>query len=1312
LWAALQKDQKLEPLLGKAKELEKKYEWLDAADFYEKVIVLALEIEDFLGIAEFRERIGFCFYRAALQAETHEDFTSRLKLALDAYNEAIQVFEKVEGDEKRSKINHSKALCAFTSYWLETYPPKRKELLDEWWKHENEALKYYDEIGDKLAVGRICANLVENFARRADLASEWLELEKRIEEGLSCGERAIVELSKVGNDFELARAYCWTSFCYAVAVWFRVMEDRKEEFGQKSLDYSSKALELSQKIGDAFLVGHSNMSAGLAAWGYTVNPSSALKFFEDARKYGAIAKDGFLIGCASMWTAYNTNHVINLEENPDKRTEGFKKAVKIAQEAMHHLIHIISDYSQGCFAYDAYIHSVIWLSLTETNLNSRQILLKKAVEVGQELLKYTERWPSIPSGMTIDAISRTLYRLSETEMKISEKHLLLQEASKYREKAITMAQQVAPLAYWNRAGTLYSQALIQAELAKIETGSQKKRKLLEKAVASMENCMELVAKDLKDRPPGWKIYFIGSFYYFFGGILEQLYLLTKDKRIVDRAIEVYKSAIQTYCKAELKTREAESCWQMAKLQDLLGDNLEAAHTYESAAETYKLAGEKIPQLKEFYKDYSLYMQAWSQIEEAKYNHAREDYNQSRIHYEKAAKLHKLSKPWIYLAPNYHAWSQMEKAEDLSRKEESQEALQTFQQALELFLEAEHSIETRFEDINEVDEREMATKLIKASDNRRRYCRARISIEEAKILDRKGEYSLSSKKYAEAAERIEEIIKQLESEVERKEFHLMGILCHAWEKMAIAEEITSTELYFEAAKLFEKVKGLSVTRKMSLWALGNSSFCKGLAAGTRYQDSLDLKENAIAKRYIKKAASSYLQAGFRNASEYAKATQRMFDAYVFMNQAESEVDPERKAKQYQMAENLLQISAGAFMKAKQPEKTAQVQQILKMVREEKALAVSLNEVLHAPSITSSTLSFTAPTTTNEASVGLESFHHANVQANLVAHIKDVKVGESFCLSVEFVNAGREPALLMRVEGFVPSDFVVVKKPEIYRLEENCLNMKGKQLAPLKLVEAKLVLQPSHKGVYQLKPKVHYLDELGQNRSLQLKTVEIRVQEVILSARVSTGTKELDSLLLGGIPEGYNVVLTGSPSDERAILIKNFLESGTNNEENVFYISTKADGLENLLETSNFYLFLCNPKPKVELPDLPNIYQLRSKTDLTNLSISLAKAYRKIEPSNKKRICVELVSDILLDYGPRETRKWISELTTDLGSKGFTMLAVMNPSMHPSDQATAVIDIFDGEISITQTKDPLECKKSIRVEKLRNQDYIKNPICLTT
>ena len=58
----------------------------------------------------------------------------------------------------------------------------------------------------------------------------------------------------------------------------------------------------------------------------------------------------------------------------------------------------------------------------------------------------------------------------------------------------------------------------------------------------------------------------------------------------------------------------------------------------------------------------------------------------------------------------------------------------------------------------------------------------------------------------------------------------------------------------------------------------------------------------------------------------------------------------------------------------------------------------------------------------------------------------------------------------------------------------------------------------------------------------------------------------------------------------------------------------------------------------------------------------------------------------------------------------MVTVMDPTEHPADQATTVINLFDGEINITQNDDPLGCKKLIVVKKLRNQDYIKNPICL--
>ena len=1307
----MQKNHRLKLLLNKAKELEKRYDWLGAIPFYEKASSAASRDKDWAKAAELQERIGFCYFRAALQAETNEDFRNRMKLAAEAYERLVELSEKADEEGKGAKINHAKALVAYANSWLATDYQKRKTLLDEWWNLEREALKAYEETGDLQAFGKACNDLLQgSHDNRIWIRTSWHDEGKTRKERLSLGEKAIAALSEVDDDYELARGYCWTGWHYGAADFYGLKV--REEVGQKrkGWSYSRKALELSEKTGDANLIGWSNNAASLVANSYHGDANLALEFNEKTRKQSAIAKDNFMRGVGGTWAGILTPPLAIQEEDPNKQRERFEKAVKWTQDSIHYF-QIIGQPQPIYISYRINVESLTELALIETNLDAKRSLLKKAIKTGREFLELTKKW-AYDEWSSFTAISNALHRLSETETKITEKRRLLEEALEYREKSIPAGQKMAPFLYFLRGRDQNSLALVQAELARIETDKQKKIQLLNNAVSSMENCLKIIAKDEKEHSVGWKSGLYGRFYYWFGEILKQLYAQTKEQKTLERAVEVFAGAAEIFSETDLMSHAAESHWQIAKLHDQLGEHLEAGCSYEAAAEAYKTAAKKIPQLKGFYNDYSLYMQAWSQIEQARQNHQKEDYAQAVEHYEKAADLHKSSEPWSYLVPNYLAWASIEEAENLSRKENTQQAKQTFQEAFEQFSKAEESIKRKIDEITSADETEIALRLSRASRLRGRYCQARILLEEAKLLDRTGKYLQSSKSYCKAAESLGKIIEELESEEEKRELRLIRFLSQAWEKMALAEEHASAKLYVEASQLFEQAKTYSPTKKTTLLILGNSSFCKGLAAGIKYQSSLDLSEHAMGKGHLKSAATSYLQAGFKSASEYAKATQRLFDAYLFMNQAESEVDQEKRAKQYQMAENLLQISAGSFMKAKQPEKSAQVQKILENVREERNLAVSLNEVMHAPAIASTTMAFATPTPTSEVSVGLERFEHANVQANLIAGAKEVKVGESFCLTVEFVNAGREPALLTRVEDFIPADFVVVKKPEIYRLEDSCLNMKGKQLAPLKLVEAKLVLQPSKKGVYHLKPKIHYLDELGQNKSLELKALEIKVEEVVLADRVSTGTQELDSLLLGGIPEEYAVVLTGPPSDEREMIIKNFLEAGTKEDQITFHVNTEAVDLEDLLGKSGFYLFLCNPKPKAQVPDLPNVYKLHGKTDLTNLNIALAKAYRDVDqPSSHKRVCVEIVSDVLLDYGAKTTRKWLSELITDLGSKGFTILTVMNPSMHPPDQATAVLDLFDGEISLYQTEDPLECKKSIRVKKLRNQDYIKNPICLT-
>jgi hypothetical protein len=153
-----------------------------------------------------------------------------------------------------------------------------------------------------------------------------------------------------------------------------------------------------------------------------------------------------------------------------------------------------------------------------------------------------------------------------------------------------------------------------------------------------------------------------------------------------------------------------------------------------------------------------------------------------------------------------------------------------------------------------------------------------------------------------------------------------------------------------------------------------------------------------------------------------------------------------------------------------------------------------ELIHAPAIVSATTSFSTPTPTREQAVGSERFEHADIQANLIVRQKELKVGEPLSLEIELVNAGKGPALLIKVNEAIPEGFELIEKPETYRVEDSYINMKGKRLDPLKTEEVKLVLKSKVQGTFALKPTILYLDENGKYKSHEVEPVTITVREL--------------------------------------------------------------------------------------------------------------------------------------------------------------------------------------------------------------------------
>jgi hypothetical protein len=132
---------------------------------------------------------------------------------------------------------------------------------------------------------------------------------------------------------------------------------------------------------------------------------------------------------------------------------------------------------------------------------------------------------------------------------------------------------------------------------------------------------------------------------------------------------------------------------------------------------------------------------------------------------------------------------------------------------------------------------------------------------------------------------------------------------------------------------------------------------------------------------------------------------------------------------------------------------------------------------------------------EGTVSSESLEYTDVQSNIIVTPRELKIGESLELEIEITNTRKKGAILLtKITEVIPEGFAMVKKPELYRMEGNCLNMKEKRLGPLKTEEVKFVLTPKTQGTFHIKPKILYIDADGKEKTYEPKSTSITVKEL--------------------------------------------------------------------------------------------------------------------------------------------------------------------------------------------------------------------------
>jgi predicted ATPase len=147
-------------------------------------------------------------------------------------------------------------------------------------------------------------------------------------------------------------------------------------------------------------------------------------------------------------------------------------------------------------------------------------------------------------------------------------------------------------------------------------------------------------------------------------------------------------------------------------------------------------------------------------------------------------------------------------------------------------------------------------------------------------------------------------------------------------------------------------------------------------------------------------------------------------------------------------------------------------------------MKLMEALHPPQIQ-----------THEKTVSPASYVCDEVRCNIIAAPRELKVGESLELEIEVTNTRKEGVILLtKITEVVPEGFAIAKKPELYRMEDNYLNMKEKRLGPQETEIVKLVLTPKVQGTLRIEPRIIYFDTSGKEKTHEPKPTSITVKEL--------------------------------------------------------------------------------------------------------------------------------------------------------------------------------------------------------------------------
>lgn len=934
-------------LLEKAGIEEKNYNWAKAAEFYEEAAKEHLDQKELNEAAKVYNIFGHTCIRAIMGSETKEELLYWKEQTVKAFNKAETLFMQLN-NELLSKECKAKTLfvVSYCPSSIDKGKVAAKESIIIWL----DLNKIYSNRNDNNNLINSSLLMLNTIIRILILCKDPSEFNYYMQMSRNLIEETWSILKKSDNiDFKATLLYLES----IIVTWSRYTEltygDKKEEeIRKRLLSRCKEILDLVDNYDDYFILGRVYLAVGMH---YCMFGSI---FADDKHERLELVEKGFdlleksLIFCRisnNKFDLINVIYLLNYLAGVFGRFEYYQK--RIFRDV--HELQKLSEIYDGLYTVFGlftsrtslmYYHNFAGRSFLKND--TRKSYAKLGIKYGKKQLKNLVFGPffALTYQILTNLYSQLVILATEDDPQ-----------EEYIQKMFYYADQAKNAAKGYKGGNVTSagyDSIYRANKTKADIVKDKEEK-----IQHLEVAIEAQKNNIKYAIESDKVYLAAKLRL--GLLYEELGILTTEEKPLIEAREFFLSVIEDASEKGYDYYSAACYEYIARLEDRLGNHMTSAESYKKAQNAHikSLQTIEYKPLKDRVNEKIKYAKAWYFIENAKVYHKGEQHLKAKENYEKASDILKTLPNFNYEAAYYGAWISLEEAEDLSKREKYDEAIESYEKTRDLFDNAVYTI--RFIRKNVRRSKELK-KLEKVAKVRMNHCSARINLDEARILGKRGEHIVAAEKFKIAASQFRDICILYKIKRERAEIEAIYHLCKAWENMELAENYEDPEKFAEAAKLFAKASDFFTESKLKYLADGNSNFCIALEEGCKFDQSHDIEVKRglypNVKLILRKAANLYEKGGFKNASDWALATSIYFDAAWSLIQADHEIDAAKKKEFLNYGANYLNSAAELFHKAGYKDKEKEVQERLERVNKEEKILFSALNTINKPSVSRS------------------------------------------------------------------------------------------------------------------------------------------------------------------------------------------------------------------------------------------------------------------------------------------------------------------------------------------------------------------------